>query len=82
VNRPSSTFFVECFFNFEFKDVRANCSCASLLRGSSLRDVMPRHALSARAIEENVKIYSASGHFLKYLCTGLTLLTKEETKLS
>ena len=32
------------------KDVRAHCFCASLLR--TLRDVMPRHALSARAVEE------------------------------
>ena len=35
--------------HFLFKDVRANCFCASLLRTRITCHVMPRHASSARA---------------------------------
>ena len=38
------------FFTFlQFKDVRANCFCASLLRTRIICHAMPRHASSARA---------------------------------
>ena len=40
-------------FDQDFKDVRANCFCASLLRTRIICHVTPRHASSARARYKN-----------------------------
>ena len=49
--------------------VSAHLYCAR----NSLRDVMPRHALSSRAVEEMWRYIALVGTLI-YLCTGLTLL--------